>query len=159
MAGERIVGGCQCEGLRFELKARPLFAHACHCLDCRRRSGTAFGLKATVLRDDLAITTGELTAKQTSPRTTVRQCAACATTIYSESIRFPSTYLVAGGTFDDASFVVPGAHLWVKRKHPWVVLPDRVPQFDEDGDIHAIWPRSARERLEAANRALSGDQE
>ena len=144
MTGGPIVGGCQCESLRFELKAPPLFTHACHCLNCRRRSGTAFGLSTIVLRDDFAVARGELTAKQISPRTTVCQCAVCGTTIHSASIRFPSTYVVRGGTFDDPNFVVPGAHVWVKRKHPWIVLPEGIPQFDEDYDTDATWPREAR---------------
>jgi hypothetical protein len=151
MTGESIVGGCQCESLRFELKARPLFTHACHCLVCRRRSGTAFGLSTTVLRGDLAVTRGEVIAKLISPRTTIYRCAVCETTIYSGSTRFPSTYIVRGGTFDDPKVVEPGAHIWVKRKHPWVVLPADVPQFDEDYDIKVAWPREALERLNAAN--------
>lgn len=155
MIGEPIVGGCQCESLRFELKARPLFTHACHCLNCRRRSGTAFGMSTTVLRDDLVVTSGEVLAKQISPRTTVYQCAACGTTIYSGSTRFPSTYIVRGGTFDDPNIVQPGAHLWIKRKHPWIVLPDDIPQFDEDCDINTTWPREALDRLDAANKAPS----
>ena len=154
MTSKRIVGGCQCEALRFELKARPLFTHACHCLNCRRRSGTAFGMTTTVLRDDLIVMSGELIGKQTSPRTTVYQCAACGTAIYAASTRFPSTYIVRSGTLDDASIVVPGAHIWVKRKHPWVVLPDDVPQFDEDFDINTTWPQEALNRLAAANKVL-----
>ena len=157
MTSKPIVGGCQCESLRFALKARPLFTHACHCYDCRRRSGTAFGMSTTVLRDDFTVTSGEVNAKRISPRTTVYQCAACGTTIYSGSTRFRSTYIVRGGTFDDPDVVQPGAHFWVKRKHPWLVLPDDVPQFDEDCDIDAIWPREALGRLDAANRASASD--
>ena len=96
-----LQGRCQCESLRFELKARPLFTHACHYFDRRRRSGTAFGMATTVLRDDLTVTSGEVIAKQISARTTVYHCAACGTTIHSGSTRFPSTYIVRGGTFDD----------------------------------------------------------
>ena len=153
MTDKPIVGGCQCESLRFQLNARPLFTHACHCLVCRRRSGTAFGLTTTALRDDLTITHGEAAAKQISPRTTIYRCGTCETVIYSESTQFPSTVLVRGGTFDDPDEVKPGAHIWVKRKHPWIVLPDDVPQFDEDYDIHLVWPRDALARLSAANQA------
>lgn len=155
MTVEPIVGGCQCESLRFELTAPPLFTHACHCFDCRRRSGTAFGMSTTVLRDDLIVTRGDVVAKQISPRTTVYLCAACRTTIYSASTRFQRTYIVPGGTFDDPDVVEPGAHLWVKRKHAWIVLPDDVPKFDEDYDIDTAWPREALDRLNVANEDLS----
>ena len=151
MAGEPIVGGCQCESTRFRLYARPLFTHACHCLVCRRRSGTAFALSTAVLRRDFTLTRGQVIGKQISPRTTIYRCAACETAIYSESIRFPATYIVRGGTFDDPGVVVPGAHIWVKRKHPWIVLPADVPQFEEDYDIYETWPREALDRLAAAS--------
>ena len=155
VASERIVGGCQCELLRFELKGQPLFTHACHCLVCRRRSGTAFGLSTTVLQRDMTITCGELAPKPISPRTTIYRCAACETTIFSASTRFPSIYVVRGGTFDDPMVVEPDAHTWVKRKHPWIVLPADVPQFAEDYDINDAWPRDALDRLSAANEAVT----
>jgi hypothetical protein len=155
MTEEPIVGGCQCESLRYVLRARPLFTHACHCLICRRRSGTAFALSTIVLRDDFTLTSGDVKPKQISPRSTVYRCAICETTIYTASTRFPVTYKVPGGTFDDPAFVEPGAHIWVKRKHPWIIVPAGIPQFDEDYDIRTTWPREALERLDAANAAHS----
>ena len=131
MGDELIVGGCQCGTVRFELRDRPLFTHACHCLDCRRRSGSAFGMTTFVLRNDLKFTQGELVHKPTSPRTTVYRCAACNTTLYSSSVLHPSTLTLRGGTFDDPNFVEPGAHIWVKRKHHWIVIPEGVQQFEE----------------------------
>ena len=155
MTEETIVGGCQCGALRFKLTGMPLFTHACHCFTCRRRSGSAFGLSTFVLRDDLTLTEGEVGARQSSSRTTVYLCEACGTTIYSQSTEFPLTYIVRGGILDNPSFVEPGAHLWVKRKHPWIVLSDNVPQFEEDYDYQAIWPRESLRRVDAACTAGS----
>jgi len=153
-----IIGGCQCGSVRFELNGIPLFTHACHCFTCRRRSGSAFGLSTFVLRDDLTLTDGELVMRQTSPRTKVYLCMACETTIYSESTEYLSTYILRGGTFDNPESVEPGAHLWVKRKHPWIVLPDHVPQFEEDYNFLTIWPGDSLQRLDAADKALSSRQ-
>jgi hypothetical protein len=153
MTDVSIAGGCQCGALRFELRAKPLFTHACHCLNCRRRSGTAFGLNTFVLRADLTVSSGTLAERRTSPRTTVYLCADCGTTIFSGSTRFPSTYIVRGGTIDDPSLVVPQAHVWVKRKHPWISVPYDTPSFDEDYDIDSTWPRESLDRLDIANNA------
>lgn len=155
MTPESIAGRCQCGSLCYELRARPIFTHACHCLGCRRRSGTAFGLSTIVLREDLAVTGGLLKMKQISVRTTLYLCADCDTAMYSASTRFPSTFVVRGGTFDDPRVVEPAAHIWVKRKHPWIVLPADVPQFEEDYDIHTTWPQAALDRVRAADAALS----
>ena len=101
------------------------------------------------------VTHGELVTKPISPRTTIYRCAACETTIYSASTTFLTTYIVRGGTFDDPNVVEPGVHIWVKRKHPWIVLPTDVPQFAEDYDVNDAWPREALDRKNAANKALS----
>lgn len=45
------TGRCECEALRYELGAVPLFTHACHCLDCQRRTGSAFSMTTFVMRD------------------------------------------------------------------------------------------------------------
>ena len=155
MTNEPIVGGCQCEATRFALSARPLFTHACHCLVCRRRSGTAFALSTTVLRDDLAVIRGTVTAKPISPRTTIYRCVTCETTLYSGSTRYPATYIVRGGTFDDPNVAEPSAHTWVKRMHPWIVLPAHVLRFEEDYEINTAWPHEALARLAAANARIS----
>jgi hypothetical protein len=62
---------------------------------------------------------------------------------------------VRGGTFDDPDFVEPGAHIWVKRKHPWIKLPEAVQQFDEEYDFRKAWPAETLERLDAATDALA----
>ena len=150
-----IVGGCECDAFRFALNEPPLFTHACHCLDCQRRSGSAFGMTTIVLRKNLSITTGEVIERIVSPRTTAYLCSSCGTRIYSGSTRFPTTYNMEGGTFDDPAVVSPGAHLWLKRKHPWIEIPRDVAQFDEGYDIYGTWPRKSLDRLSEANNAAS----
>lgn len=154
MTSMSTTGRCQCGQLRFELNAPPLFTHACHCFVCRRRSGSAFGLSTIVLRQDFIFVAGRVTSTSTSPRTTVHRCSGCGTTIYSESTEFPATFIVRGGTFDDPGVVEPGAHIWVKRKHPWIKLPRGVPQFEEEYNFREAWPVETLERLDAATNAL-----
>ena len=54
-----IAGGCQCGELRYEITAAPLMIYACHCTNCQRISGSAFGLAATIVEDSLEFTHGE----------------------------------------------------------------------------------------------------
>lgn len=144
-------GRCKCEDLRFVIKDVPLFTHACHCLDCQRRTGSAFGMTTVVLSDELEIVHGTLASKQTSPRSTQYRCADCETIIYAASTAFPSSITMKPGTFDNPAVVAPLAHIWIKRKQPWVILPKGVPRFDEEYDRDTVWPASSLERLGAAN--------
>jgi hypothetical protein len=144
------TGRCRCEALRYELKAAPLFTHACHCLDCQRRTGTAFSMTTIVLRDDLIITEGNTSARKISPRSTEYACASCGTVIYVASILFPATVILRPGTLDDPSIATPQAHIWVRRKQAWLTLPDDVPQFAQQYDRDTTWPRESLQRMRAA---------
>ena len=59
MSDEIRTGGCGCEAIRYELTGAPLFVHACHCHDCQRRSGSAFGMTMLIEETQLKLTRGE----------------------------------------------------------------------------------------------------
>ena len=144
------TGGCVCDAVRYRLDAPPLFTHACHCLDCQKKTGTAFAMTTIVLADDLVITHGSTSPTVLSPRRTAHGCAACDTWIYIASTRFPATLTLRPGTLDDASIATPQAHIWVKRKQPWLTLPDGVPRFDENYEMETVWPAASLVRMRAA---------
>ena len=37
-------GGCQCGEIRYRLTGAPLWLTVCHCNECKRQSGGAFGM-------------------------------------------------------------------------------------------------------------------
>ena len=39
----KIDGGCLCGAVRYSGEAEPLFAGVCHCRDCQKFTGSAFG--------------------------------------------------------------------------------------------------------------------
>ena len=40
---------------------------------------------------------------------------------------------IKAGTLDDTSWLKPDAHYWTSRRQSWVVVPDGVAQFSDDG--------------------------
>ena len=48
---EQREGGCQCGGIRYRIEAEPVALVACHCTECQRQSGSAFGMSLLVPRD------------------------------------------------------------------------------------------------------------
>lgn len=126
-----MEGGCQCGELRYRVKGRPLATVACHCTECQRQSGSAFGMSMVVPRERFELLSGQ-------PRTFTRDadsgakvecafCPGCGTRIYHAPSSMPETVNVKPGTLDDTSWLEPAAHVWVKRKQPWVMIPDGVP--------------------------------
>jgi hypothetical protein len=129
-----IAGGCQCGNIRYRLEGGPFEVVACHCIDCQRQSGSAFGMSLALKPDQFVLISGKLKnfiVTTDGGRTkTCAFCPACGTRIHHRSTRGLS---VKAGTLDDTSGLKPTAHYWTKRKQPWVVIPDGVRQVKEDG--------------------------
>lgn len=152
MDSERFVplqGQCACGDVEYQLQASPLFTHACHCLDCQRKSGSAFSLTCIVVEQDISVTNGQLTTRVISPRSTLHLCPGCRAGIYVTSSAFAGTAILLASSLADLRMLNIGAHIWVKRKHAWLSLPDDVPQFEEDYDRARTWPKESLSRIDA----------
>ena len=142
-----IKGFCKCGGVHFELRNEPLFVHACHCLDCKRKTGSSFGLTCIVLENDIAITQGSLRPVEVSSESTVYHCSQCDAKIYRTSAAFRATAWLQTSCLEDLRCLKIGAHTFVKRKDDWLQLPQDVPQFQEGYERREAWPTSSLDRL------------
>jgi hypothetical protein len=98
------TGGCQCGSLRYLLTAEPVRVVACHCKECQRQSGSAFGLSMLVKRDSLSVTgpTKRFTrvADSGNPNTGVF-CPECGVRIYHVPGYVQNMLVLKPGTLDD----------------------------------------------------------
>ena len=131
MTGElssKLVGGCQCRGVRYRCGASPVSIYACHCTECQRQSGSAFGSSMLVPRDTFSITQG-------TPKTWVRTsdsgrkvdclfCPDCGTRIVHLPQHSPSMAIVRAGTLDDTSGIHLAGHIWTRSRQPWFRVPE-----------------------------------
>jgi Uncharacterized conserved protein len=135
MASKMLTGGCRCGAVRFELSMEQIPpVYCCHCLDCQKWSGSAFTEQGVIREGDLKIS-GPLVETSVTSRqggTSLQYvCDVCHNRIHSKNPTRPGIALLRAGTLDDAPTIEPRVHVWVKRKQPWVVLPDNVPVFQE----------------------------
>jgi hypothetical protein len=49
------TGGCQCGSVRYVVTTEPIRLSACHCKECQRQSGSAFGMSMPVKKDSLTV--------------------------------------------------------------------------------------------------------
>ena len=130
-----MQGGCQCGRVRYRIEGAPLGLAVCHCTECQRQSGSAFGMSLAVPSDAFRLTAGELrsfTVQCESGRTKrCTFCPDCGTRIYHQVLE--AVMSLKPGTLDDTSWLAPDSHYWTKRKQPWVVLPDGVRSVEDDG--------------------------
>ena len=133
--GSPREGGCQCGSVRYRLEDEPLGLAACHCTDCQRQSGSAFGMSLAVPVASFRLLSGELkkfTAMCDSGRTKdCAFCPSCGTRIYHQGNE--AALSIKPGTLDDTSWLDPDAHYWIKSKQPWVPIPGGVRCVEDDG--------------------------
>lgn len=126
-------GSCQCGQVQLTLSGDALFTYACHCMDCQKRTGSAFSMGLVIPADFVALE-GECTAwTRTSDdghTNTRHSCSQCGNIIYGDSSATPGIWKLQAGLLEDTSGLRPNVHLWTRRKQGWVSLPEDATAFD-----------------------------
>jgi hypothetical protein len=128
-----IRGKCLCEGVRFEIDGPLGPLGYCHCGQCRRASGSAFGANADVAKSDLRFVSGaELVREfESSPGTFRAFCGRCGSPVYKRSVTRPEVMRIRLGTLEDDPKLRARAHVFVAEKAPWYEITDSLPQFQQ----------------------------
>ena len=151
------TGRCSCGRIKFHLVGAPLFTQACHCTDCQRFTGAAFGIGVLMLENDLCIDEGEPATYEhptaSGNRHTAAFCVHCGTYLWGWYSLRPGVVVVRPGTLDDRQATQPQAHVWTRSKLPWVIIPDGVPTFPMGYKTPEVWPEASLQRLQASSRS------
>src|SRR5882757_2277952 len=95
------TGGCQCGAVRYVLTAEPIRVAACHCKECQRQSGSAFGMAMPVKKDSL---TKQVTrVADSGNEVTGVFCPECGVRIFHVLESAPDLLSLKPGTLDDTS--------------------------------------------------------
>jgi hypothetical protein len=118
---------CACGQLRLTCEGEPVRVSVCHCLECQRRTGSAFGVQAWFRRGGVTKIEGRATqfsrVADSGRRVDFRFCPACGSTVYWEAEAVPDLIPVAVGAFADPKFPPPEISVWERRRHPWSIVP------------------------------------
>ena len=116
---------CQCGQLRVTCEGEPIRVSVCHCLDCKRRSGSAFAAQAR-WPDAQVRVTGEtrswVRTADSGNRVTHRFCPNCGSTLAYAIEGWPGVTAIPMGAFADPQFPAPKFSVYEDRKHDWVAL-------------------------------------
>ena len=119
-------GGCQCGAVRYQVQGDPVATGICHCTECQRQSGSAFGMSFIVPKAAFRLLNGQLktfTRESESRRSVVCAfCPDCGNRIYHEAQWMAGVLNIKPGTLDDTSFLQPRAQIWTAKKQPWLDL-------------------------------------
>ncbi len=125
----RREGGCLCGAVRFTVVGEPARVGLCHCLDCRKASGSIFTAFAVWPRSAYSA------SGETSTYHGRSFCPACGSHVASIA---GDEAEVSIGTLDDApGDLAPQYELWVHRREGWLHALPWADQFDRDRNDQA----------------------
>jgi hypothetical protein len=128
------TGGCQCGATHYEVTGEPKQVLACHCTDCQKQSGSAFGLVMVVEEDAFRLIEGEVktfvSTSDAGREKTGAFCPKCGSRIYHLIAWRPGMLSVRAGTLDETGWLQPTVHLWTRSKQPWISIPDGATVFE-----------------------------
>ncbi|MEE9381242.1 MAG: GFA family protein [Hyphomonadaceae bacterium] len=134
---DTITGGCLCGAVRYECAADPMMTGHCHCVDCRKTSGTGHGTHVFFPRPAVTIT-GTLTAydRATDSGNTVTRgfCPTCGSAIYSANSSMTDAMVIRASSLDDPEVAKPQMVVYASRAPSWDLVDPDLPAFAEMPD-------------------------
>ena len=122
---------CRCGQLSATCTGEPVRVSVCHCLDCQKRSGSAFSAQARWPAEQVVVAGASKTFVHTADSgntITHHFCPDCGSTVhYRIDGKFDGLIAIPVGAFADPAFPAPRFSVWEERKHDWVaILGDEV---------------------------------
>jgi len=120
------TAACVCGALTATVAAAPIQVHACCCLDCQRRSGSAFTCTAFFAEDGVAIAGEHRTHSRSSDAGRFHDtgfCPACGCALFYRLEAWPGVIGIPVGSFADPAFAGPASLYWTVRRHEWLAPP------------------------------------
>ncbi|MBX3483814.1 GFA family protein [Phenylobacterium sp.] len=125
-------GGCLCGGVRYEVEGPLAPVQLCHCGECRKAQGSAFGANMPVASAAFRLLQGEdlLREHRASPGKRRVFCGACGSPIFSQRDAAPQTVRLRVGTLDgDGEGLTVGFHIHAASKAAWCPIEDGRPAY------------------------------
>jgi hypothetical protein len=125
------VAACSCGSLTATAEGEPVRISVCHCLECKRRTGSAFGYNAHWPKDRVRTSGPSSRFLRTSDEgywVAQSFCPSCGSTVFYEIERRPGILSIPVGGFAEPDFPPPTVAVYSSRKNGWVAMPDALVQ-------------------------------
>jgi hypothetical protein len=122
-SGYPKAAACLCGGLTVSVTAPPQWVHACTCLDCQRRSGSAFSYTAFFPGPASTVTGAAQSFRRSADSGRWHEanfCPSCGCTVFIRMEAMPGVIAVPVGCFTEPGFIKPGRLYWTVRRHHWL---------------------------------------
>ena len=131
---EILTGGCLCGAIRYAYDGEVGAAGYCHCADCRRVSGSAFGVSLSVSAAGFRLVQGTpkgFTKAGDSGRPVTRYfCPDCGSPLYTLPPLHPERLFIKAGSLDDPGVVHPARQAWVRSRVAWAEIDPAIDSYE-----------------------------
>ena len=131
-------GGCLCGKIRWRASGKELYATNCHCRQCNKHTGAAFGTGVGFKPGNVTWVNEEPTFYQSSPNAKRGFCSRCGSSVSWHYLDDEIALLI--GSFDHPEEIQPSAHMMTEKLLPWLKIDDGLPRYpkfppgDDDQD-------------------------
>ena len=129
-----LSGGCLCGSVTFKTEVEPQIVGHCHCVDCRKSSGTGHGTHVGLPEAALQVE-GEMKFYDhpaDSGNVVSRGfCANCGSAILSRNSAMTGMTFVRASSLDDPNAVTPQMIVYASRAPSWDKMDPALPSFAE----------------------------
>ena len=121
------TASCRCGQLNATVTGEPARVSVCHCLSCKKRSGSAFAVQARWPAEQVAIEGRSKTfvkVADSGNSATYHFCPDCGSDVHYEMDgkfdgKFNGLIAIPLGAFDEPYAFSPKFSVWEHRKHDW----------------------------------------
>ena len=127
------IATCTCGQLTLSAEGEPRRVSVCHCLNCQRRSGSAFAVQARFANANVVIrgvSKAYALAGDEGGIARFHFCPECGATVYFRADALPDDVAVPVGAFADPDFPGPTVSVYGVRQHRWLRLDESIAPYE-----------------------------
>ncbi|WP_449288959.1 GFA family protein [Microbulbifer halophilus] len=129
-----ISGSCLCGSVRYTSSGKVTMAGNCHCINCKKATGSGYAPVLFVPKDSVEIT-GDVRYYQTTGKRGF--CPNCGSSLFEDpAVENPGEFLsgmlgICAGSLDDLSQYKPEIDIFTSRSATWECMDPNLPKFSE----------------------------
>lgn len=129
-----LKGGCLCGAVRYEVSGDPQRFYHCHCMRCRKSSGTGHATNLFMAEAQLVFQEGESLLKRykvpEAELFTRQFCSNCGSSV-ARFIPERDAVVIPAGSLDSAAPINPQARIFWDSRAEWSCDGDTLPRYAE----------------------------
>lgn len=129
-----LSGKCLCGAVSYTCSVDPVLAGNCHCVDCKKSSGSGYAPTMFFPIDSVSITGDVKYYESTADSGKLINrgfCPNCGSQIFGKPEAFPDMLAIRAGSLDDTSQYKPQLDLYTSHGADWDVMDESLPKFPE----------------------------